>query len=400
MNSQIVTIFLIISCLTFLCLFIHQNNKCKELERKKQYADEEIEYLKKEMKELKKTCDEYHSDYDELLKLRELNANREDALRKILDGHKKAFPYLAAIMADYATNDIRILADQLDWGNNQERKKKVIAIRNIRESANERIAEAKVATYQLDYLLSLYPSLEDILDTEEYDELDYSDKGYLQEEGDPIRSYLSREEWLNLPEDEKNQLALDRYIESHTKSKWQIGRDYELYVGYCYEEKGYYVTYFVEKNGLEDLGRDLICQKDGKTLIVQCKYWSKEKEIHEKHIFQLFATTISYCIDNNKDLTEVAPVFITNTKISDEARRVAKQLNVTYAENFLLGTFPRIKCNNGVDENGYRTKIYHLPMDQQYDRVQLIHEDDMKVTTVKEAVKAGYRRAYRWSAMS
>ncbi len=35
-----------------------------------------------------------------------------------------------------------------------------------------------------------------------------------------------------------------------------------------------------------------------------------------------------------------------------------------------------------------------------YDRVQLIHKDDMKVATVKETVRAGYRRAYRWSAMS
>ena len=35
-------------------------------------------------------------------------------------------------------------------------------------------------------------------------------------------------------------------------------------------------------------------------------------------------------------------------------------------------------------------------MAQQYDRVMLIHDGDMKVFTVKEAVAAGFRRAYKY----
>lgn len=425
MNSETIIAILIFACIVFICFLIQRGKTINELEKKAHLSNREIESLKQtrikldqeitEQKEtnerlkenykiLSQTSDNYQIKLEELLKelfeLRELKAKREEELKKILEGHKTAFPYLAAIMADYATYDLKILARQLDWGDNQARKRKVASLNVIRTSAKERIAEAKIATYQLDYLLLLYPSLEDILDTEEYDELDYSDKGYLQEDGDPIRNYLSREEWTNLSENERNQLALDRYVESHSKSKWQIGRDYELYVGYCYEEKGYDVSYFGEEKGLEDLGRDLICKKGGKTLIIQCKYWSSDKKIHEKHIFQLFATTVSYCIDRNLAMAQVSPLFITNICLSDEAKRVAKQLNVSYVENHPLGTFPRIKCNNGVDENGNKTKIYHLPMDQQYDRVQLIHKDDMKVATVKEAVRAGYRRAYRWSAMS
>ena len=324
-----------------------------------------------------------------------LNDKREESLKTILGGHLKAFPYLAGIMADYSTLDIKLLADQLNWGNDVERKKKVASINQIRTSANERIAEAKVATYQLNYLLSLYPALEDVLDSEEYNELDYSDKGYLQDI-DPVRQYISKEEWETMSEDERNQRALDNYIQSHSKSKWQIGRDYELYIGFLYSQKGFDVTYYGENKGLEDLGRDLICRKDGKTQIVQCKYWGKEKQIHEKHIFQLFATTVSYCIDNHCGMKDVSPVFVTNIFLSDEARRVAKQLNVTYCENVPMGDFPRIKCNNGTDKYGYSTKIYHLPMDQQYDRVKLAHDGDRMVFTVKEAVNAGYRRAYKW----
>lgn len=78
---------------------------------------------------------------------------------------------------------------------------------------------------------------------------------------DPTRDYLSKEEYNSLSTVERNQLALDRYKASHKKSKWQIGRDYELYIGYRYSQSGYSVDYFGSYMGLEDLGRDLICKK-------------------------------------------------------------------------------------------------------------------------------------------
>ena len=422
MNSQVTIIILIVVCCSLILMLVPRRKKAIELERKVKSIKEErdqfesyysnikrnYDTLYTELTNLKSYCGEIEKTnkrlqssqnrFDKLNKeisdLRLLNTEREKSLRKVLEGHKKAFPYLAGIMADYLTYDIKILAEKLNWGFDKQREKKVASINSIRASAEERIAEAKVATYQLNYLLSLYPSLEDVLDTEQYNELDYSDKGYLQEE-DPVRQYLSKEEWSSLSEDERNQKALDHYVDSHSKSRWQIGRDYELYVGYMYETKGYRVTYFGESHGLEDLGRDLICQKDGKVQIVQCKYWSQEKVIHEKHIFQLFATTVSFCIDHHLGMNTVSPVFVTNTLLSDEAKRVAEQLNVTYKENQPMGEFPRIKCNNEKTEFG-ETKIYHLPMDQQYDRVLLNSEGDMKVFTVKEAVDAGYRRAYKW----
>ena len=101
---------------------------------------------------------------------------------------------------------------------------------------------------------------------------------------DPIRDYLSSEEYHQLSESERNQLALDRYVESHKKSKWQIGRDYELSVGYQYEKKGYKVQYTGSLEGIADLGRDLIASKGDTVLVIQCKYWSAEKVIREKHI--------------------------------------------------------------------------------------------------------------------
>lgn len=323
-----------------------------------------------------------------------INQEREFALETMKSGLLKAYPYLASVMADYLTYDIEILAKQLDWGDNQERKKKVTDIRIIRQNAKERIEEAKLATYQLNYLLSLYPALQDVLDTE-YNDLDYKGGGIIPDY-DPIRYYISDEEWHDLSESEKNQRALDNYIQSHEKTKWQIGRDYELYIGYEYEKKGYHVEYFGELNGVEDLGRDLICRKQETTLIIQCKYWSKESTIHEKHIFQLFATTVSYCLDHRINPDFVSPIFITKTKLSDKAKQIARQLKITVVENKEMGEYPRIKCNIGKDEYGHPVKIYHLPMDQQYDNVKIDSEGECMAFTVNEAESKGFRRAYKW----
>ena len=392
-STGVVILIIIVVISVFVAVYLKSDARKQKTELLS--IQNENSKLRKENRELQQLNEKT---IEESKNYRILHEKREESLKKILEGHKKAYPYLASIMADYSTLDLKLLAEQLNWGHNVERAKKVASIIDIRNSANERIAEAKVATYQLNYLLSMYPALEDVLDTEEYNELDYSDKGYLQDV-DPVRKYISKEEWNSLSENERNQRALDNYIDSHSKSKWQIGRDYELYVGYLYRCKGFQVAYYGEDKGLEDLGRDLICTKDGKTQIVQCKYWSQEKKIHEKHIFQLFATTVSYCIDHHYSMNDVSPVFVTNISLSNEAKRVAEQLNVTYVENRPMGDFPRIKCNNGVDENGFKTKIYHLPMDQQYDHIKLIHEGDMMAYTVKEAVDAGYRRAYKWHSV-
>lgn len=52
--------------------------------------------------------------------------------------------------------------------------------------------------------------------------------------------------------------------------------------------------------------------------------------------------------------------------------------------------------NFGVDEYGCRTRIYHLPMDQQYDKVKIKTSEECYAYTVQEAEAKGFRRAYRW----
>lgn len=313
-----------------------------------------------------------------------------EAYQKEFASNLTAIPYMSRIIADIMTVDLDRLAWSLSWGNNQERRKKVAAINALKKEKAEEIERLKGAEYQLAYLLELYPALQDVLDTE-FQELRVSYDA--PTDIDPARKYIEREEWEALSEGERNQLALDRYVESRSKTKWQIGRDYELYCGYCYEQDGYTVDYFGSAHGLEDLGRDLIVKKNGETTIVQCKYWSRTKQIHENHIMQLYGSVIEYNLENNARATGI---LMTNTVLSDKAKEFARVLGIAYQEQVPLGEFPRIKCNIGTDMYGQQTRIYHLPFDQQYDATKVDGEGEFMALTVAEAEAAGFRRAYRW----
>ena len=128
-------------------------------------------------------------------------------------------------------------------------------------------------------------------------------------------------------------------------------------------------------------------KKNEKTIyVVQCKYWSKEKIIHEKHICQLYGTYIKYKLEN-KTNKNIIPIFICHNAVSSIAKEFAQELNVEIIENIDIKDYPMIKCN-------LKECIYHLPFDQQYDN--LLFENCTIVSTIEEADELGCRRAYKW----
>ena len=350
-------------------------------ETEKNLLNEEIAALKKEISSLKKAQIPYDI-YKE---------KQHKDIEKIFSDRQTAFPYVAAIANEYLTIDLKRLEEIAQHGTYYQRKEQSIKIRELRAQTKEFLEEYKVYEYQLKYLIDCYPALQDLLDSNDEPDADFSYKDI-----DPIRKYLSKEEYDSLSECARNQLALDRYVESRKKSNWQIGRDYELSVGYQFEKEGNKVIYFGSTEGLSDLGRDIIVLNEAKktAIIIQCKYWSAEKVIHEKHINQLFGTGTCYSIDHPE--YKVSMLFVTNITLSPTAKAFAEKLNVQYRELMPLREFPRIKCNIGRDEYGLSTKIYHLPMDQQYDNVVIKDKGECWAYTTKEAEDKGFRRAYRW----
>lgn len=147
---------------------------------------------------------------------------------------------------------------------------------------------------------------------------------------------------------------------------------------------------------MEDLGRDIIAKKDNKTLIIQCKYWSTKKQIHEKQVTQLYGTMVSYCVENGFSKKDVTGILVTNISLSETAKKIAHFLNIQFQENIPSGKYPCIKCNIGHDYNGTETKIYHLPFDQQYDSTKINKKGEFFALTVQEAEEAGFRRAFKW----
>jgi hypothetical protein len=263
-------------------------------------------------------------------------------------------------------------------------------IRELKEESRTYFEQYRQMLYKYEELFQLFPELSDYVD--DFETIQQLEKAKtienLKEDYDRVRFYLNKEEYEQLSIDERNQIALDRYL-SGRKSNWQIGRDYELFCGRLYEKDGWNVEYVGMEQKLQDLGRDLIAKKNNNIHIIQCKYWSKTKVIHEKHINQLYGTTVVYGLDNNLNY-KITPVFITNTQLSETAKKFADKLGVKVVIKE-LEEFPRIKCNINKD-----SRIYHLPFDQQYDRTQIKESGEFYAMTVSEAVAKGFRRAFRY----
>jgi len=312
----------------------------------------------------------------------------------------QGFPWLAQAYSDYFHLLDLKEAKYLEYKSHPALK----AAEHVRKIATERrVAEKlyRILKYQLEYYENLFPWLVEFKSEDVEDMikqiLDRKTKGkeYLEEPDDPVKKWLTQAEYSKLPRIEKYQLALDRYWQKK-KTKWEIGRNYERFIGYRYESLGYNVYYQGIIEGLADLGRDLIAVKDENAEIVQCKYWSKEKQIHEKHIFQLYGTVIAYKIDHPR--TRVSACFVTSTNLSKRAQAFGKELQIKIVESLPLEHYPCVKCNVSRRDG---TKIYHLPFDQQYDRTIVEEErNECYVETVKEAEGRGFRRAFRWRGES
>ena len=321
---------------------------------------------------------------------KELELKRKFKIIEEVTTCKFLFSYVAELYSDFKS----IVFEESEYSLRTKSRpafKAADEVAIMKNKYKESVALAKKATYKLNFLLKTYPELSKFVEDEELinDLTMFGNLSSLQEDYDKIIDYISKEEYLKLDECQRSQLALDRYVASFKKSKWQIGRDYELYCGYVYRKEGWNVIQNGIERGLNDLGIDIIATKGNITHIVQCKYWSQNKEIHENLICQLYGTSRMYEINHKMKFGAVQPMFITNIELSKTAQEFANHLGVQ-VRIWKLNDFPRIKCNiNGTN------KIFHLPFDQQYDRTLISKEGEFYAYTVKEAFDAGFRRAKR-----
>lgn len=374
---------------------------------------ESLEILYKDLKRIQQEINQSSRENLKTLEQIQLAKNDLSDRQKSVELLKKELsegnPYLARIIADfYHYRDIKV-AEYL-------RSKKYPAIKaseKIKDYASENRELRR--KFKLTYnRIKLYEEVFPFISDLEPDDIDFileqkKKKSKISDNDDPVREYVP--EYDKLTEEERNQRALNRYLKSK-KSNWEVGKMYERYVGYLYESKGYKVEYVGIEKGFEDLGRDLICRNAKETLVVQCKYWASHKEIREAHINQLYGTTVKHFIDEFKNRSEklkntlfpdllardevkIKPVFFTSTKLSKTAEDFAIALGIQIIQEHPFDqNYPMIKCNLNSQTG---EKIYHLPIDQQYDNVLMQNEERTYVRTIKEAMELGCRRAYRWN---
>ncbi|MCB2228568.1 MAG: restriction endonuclease [Desulfarculaceae bacterium] len=320
-------------------------------------------------------------------------------LKLYLDGRDTAFKegilqgrnWLAEFIAEAE----RVLDLRDDYLKNKKHpaRKAAKVVSEVKKEKKELQKQYKFLEYQLKSYEEYFPVLVDFRDAILDETIPLSANAANAEgleSADPTTKFLSNQEWNSLDETERNQLALDRYVD-RPKANWEIGRFYERYLGYLREQEGWDVAYFGALKGFEDLGRDLICKRDKVVEIIQAKCWSASKTIHEKHVFQLYGTTLLYRMQNPTE--KVTPVLVVTTELSEVANKAAEELGVRVELVPLKFDYPKIKCNINRSTG---ERIYHLPFDQQYDRVKIDQAGECYVMTVAEADELGFRRAWRF----
>ncbi|WP_028890403.1 restriction endonuclease [Tenacibaculum ovolyticum] len=283
------------------------NNDFKKIETKYIESNQKSINILRERDELKNTLKKQHDLYLSI-------ENKSD----------NSVSKITSMYSDFLLLEYDIIARRLE-----NKKRPAISeskrIKELKVQSKFHIQQYRQMLYKYEYLLNVFPELTNYVD--DFDTLKRlenvnSIEGF-KDDFDNVQNYLTKEEYFDLDENYRNQLALDRYLKGK-KTNWQIGRDYEMSCGISYEERGWEVEYFGMEKRLNDLGRDLIARKGNEVEIIQCKLWKKTKTIHEKHILQLYGTTIIDRLINPDLFKVVTPVFITNTSLSETATKFAK----------------------------------------------------------------------------
>lgn len=328
---------------------------------------------------------------DQARQINQKNSELMAATKAFEASYVRGRKWLAAYIAEAFAAPEEAIARGLE-NKKHPAQKAADEVRRVSQEKKALRVQLKYLEYAIKTYHEYYPVLEEYSDdilnelaTLDLDEDDAPD-------ADRVVRYISKEEYDKLSVTQRNQLALDKW-RVRRKSNVEIGRAYERYLGYRYEQEGWAVTFIGALEGLEDMGRDLLCARGDEVHVVQAKYWSKHKTIHEKHIFQLYGTSV-LVPRTHPELRgkRISPMFATTTALSETAVWAAKALNVQVRPIDMDLDYPVIKCNiNGG------AHIYHLPFDQQYDRVRIIPaKGELYVKSVAEAEAKGFRRAKRY----
>ena len=175
-------------------------------------------------------------------------SKREEHFKKTISS-TKPFNIVAKMYSDWCTSVFDKEKSYLQY-KSRPAYKAADVVSNLKVETRDALKKYKEMQYKYLFLLDAFPELKRYVDDEEaLNHLsDYKDYNEFKSERDEVLDWISPNEYQKMSENERNQLALDRYKRAK-KSDWQIGMQYEMYIGYWLWEKGYHVVQYGIEHG-------------------------------------------------------------------------------------------------------------------------------------------------------
>ncbi len=177
-----------------------------------------------------------------------------EELQKLLDEQSRHFPWLANAFAEL--QQLRFQREEIELRNKKHPAiAKANKVAELGRSVRETERQFRLTKYRIQLYERLFPWLIDIsgedIETLITQKLGSSETGNSSQVDldEPVRKLLSEQEWSSLSNTQKYQMALNRWKQGR-KSSWEVGRDFERFVGYELETAGYDVTYHGAIEGL------------------------------------------------------------------------------------------------------------------------------------------------------
>ena len=173
-------------------------------------------------------------------------------------------------------------------------------------------------------------------------------------------------------------------------AKADYGRQYERYVGYLFEEKGFAVNYNGLSKGLEDGGIDLVARAPRKIRLVQCKRWRMPVNVDVVSRLQGAVGRFIYEERRGKPAatrTSIRGVIATTGGIEAEALELAAHFGIYVMPRLKYAMYPAIKAQRITSDGGR----FLLPFTQGYDRMRLNQRaGDCFFASIREALANGF----------
>ncbi len=163
------------------------------------------------------------------------------------------------------------------------------------------------------------------------------------------------------------------------------GRQYERYVGYLFESRGFTVSYRGISEEKEDGGIDLVAKAPRKIRLIQCKRW--RNAVNVDVISRLQGAVERFIYEERKGKTaemrtSIRGVIACSGGIAKEAEDMSRHFGIYVMSNLQYQYYPAIKAQRITDDAGR----FLLPFSTGYDRMKLnLKRGDRLFYTVREA---------------